>query len=54
VNAALDTTTYERGIKITDKQITALENTQLRRHDFHGDWNYTLTADHTATHPTEP
>jgi len=27
---------------------------QLHRHDFHGDWNYTLTADHTATRPKEP
>ena len=54
VNAALDTTTYERGIKITDKQIAALEATQLHRHEFHGDWNYTLTADHTATRQTAP
>ncbi len=54
VNAALDTTTYERGIKITDKQIAALEATQLHRHKFHGDWNYTLTADPNATRQTEP
>ena len=54
VNAVLDTTTYERGIKITDKQITALEATQLHRHEFHGDWNYTLTADHATTRPTPP
>lgn len=54
VNAVLDTTTYDRGIKITDKQIAALEATQLHRHEFHGDWNYTLTADHTATRPTAP
>jgi hypothetical protein len=54
VNAVLDTTTYDRGIKITDKQIAALETTQLHRHAFHGDWNYTLTADHTATRPTQP
>jgi len=54
VNAVLDTTTYERGIKITDKQIAALEATQLHRHKFHGDWNYTLTADPNATRQTEP
>jgi hypothetical protein len=54
VNAVLDTGTYARGIKITDKQIAALEATQLHRREFHGDWNYTLTADHTATRPTEP
>jgi hypothetical protein len=52
VNAVLDTTTYDRGIKITDKQIAALEATQLHRHKFHGDWNYTLTADRAATRPT--
>src|SRR5512135_2380760 len=41
VNAVLDTTTYDRGIKITDNQIAAaLEATQLHRHEFHGDWNY--------------
>ena len=54
MHAELDTSTYERGIKITDKQIATLEATQLHRHEFHGDWNYTLTADHTTTRPTEP
>lgn len=54
VNAVLDTTAYERGIKITDKQIAALEASHLRRHTFHGDWNYTLTALHTPTRPPEP
>lgn len=54
VNAVLDTTTYGRGIKITDKQIAALETTQLHRHEFHGDWNYTLTANHAATRRKEP
>jgi hypothetical protein len=37
VNAELDTSTYERGIKITNAQIAALEATQLHRHEFHGD-----------------
>ncbi len=54
VNAVLDTTTYGRGIKITDKQIAVLEATQLHRHEFHGDWNYTLTADRNTTRQTEP
>ncbi|VBA51576.1 hypothetical protein LAUMK142_03160 [Mycobacterium pseudokansasii] len=54
VNAVLDTTTYDPGIKTTDKQIAALEATQPHRHQFHGDWNYTLIADHTATRPTTP
>ena len=39
VYSRLDQGTYERGIKITDKQMAALN---LHRHDFHGDWNYTI------------
>jgi hypothetical protein len=39
VKARLDQTYYPRGIKITDKQLTAVP---LRRHDFHGEWNYTV------------
>jgi len=31
----------------------AFEATHLTRHDFHGDWNYTITAttDHHTTRP---
>jgi hypothetical protein len=39
VYSRLDDGTYERGIKITNKQMAALN---LHRHDFHGDWNYTI------------
>jgi Rhodopirellula transposase DDE domain len=39
VQAALDTAPYPKGIKITDAQINALA---ITRHDFHGDWNYTI------------
>jgi hypothetical protein len=39
VQAALDTAPYPKAIKITDAQINALA---LTRHDFHGDWNYTI------------
>ena len=39
VKAGLDQSYYPRGIKITDKQLTAVP---LRRHDFHGEWNYTI------------
>ena len=42
VNAQLDTRTYSKGIKITDQQMDDLEQHALRRHDFHGEWNYTL------------
>ncbi len=39
VQAELDEGDYPKGVKITDQQMAALP---LSRHDFHGDWNYTL------------
>lgn len=33
--AALDTSTYQKGIKISDKDMQALEQRSIRRHDFH-------------------
>jgi hypothetical protein len=39
VRAELDTGIYPAGVKISDEQMAALP---LRRHDWHGDWNYTL------------
>jgi len=39
VKAGLDQSYYPRGIKITGKQLAAVP---LRRHDFHGEWNYTV------------
>ncbi|MFQ5741903.1 MAG: ISAzo13 family transposase, partial [Acidobacteriota bacterium] len=39
VKAVLDTKQYEKGQKIEDKLMKAL---RLKRHTFHGDWNYTL------------
>ena len=39
VHAELDNATYPTGIKISDAQTAALP---ITRHDFHGDWNYTL------------
>ena len=39
VHAVLDTGQYPTGISYSDKDIAALP---LLRHDFHGDWNYTL------------
>jgi Rhodopirellula transposase DDE domain len=49
VNAELDLGTYEKGIKISDQQIRDLETSQLHRHEFHPDWNYTM---HPATADT--
>ena len=42
VHAELDTGRYPTGIKIPDEQMKDLEDRALTRHDFHGDWNYTL------------
>jgi hypothetical protein len=39
VHAELDTGTYQTGIQVSDGQMDALP---LDRHDWHGDWNYTL------------
>ncbi|MFE4518052.1 ISAzo13 family transposase [Kitasatospora sp. NPDC056783] len=49
VEAALDTGTYDTGVKVTDAQIDALP---MHRHRFHGDWNYTLHPAHAQ--PTPP
>ncbi len=39
VHAELDDATYSKGVKISEQQMAALP---LDRHNFHGDWNYTL------------
>ena len=44
IQATLDTNTYEKGIKITDQQMKAFEAAHLQRHDFHGEWNYTVRS----------
>ena len=46
VEAVLDTNEYPAGIKIPDQQMRQLEDTGiLTRHNWHGEWNYTLTPD---------
>ncbi len=47
VAADLDTNTYQRGIKITDKEMKAFEARYLHRHEFHGNWNYTIKPEPT-------
>ena len=43
VHAQLDTASYPTGVKIPDQQMKALEEDgTLTRHDWHGEWNYTL------------
>jgi hypothetical protein len=39
VRCALDESEYQKGRKVTDVEMAALN---LQRHEFHGDWNYTL------------
>jgi len=39
VKSAIDDNYYEKGIKVSDKE---LEQVKLKRHEFHGEWNYTI------------
>jgi transposase len=39
VRSELDTNSYPKGVKVTDAEINALN---LLRHNFHGEWNYTI------------
>jgi hypothetical protein len=39
VHCELDRNSYPKGVKISDKQMKEI---RLDRHDFHGDWNYTI------------
>lgn len=45
VKAALDTTEYATGIKVSDEQMAALK---LTRAEFHGEWNYTIKPTRTS------
>jgi len=40
VNCGLDEKTYEKGIKISDKE---LEELNITRNDLHGEWNYYIS-----------
>ena len=42
VTARLDLGRYPAGAEVSDERMRELEDTVLTRHDFHGDWNYTL------------
>ena len=39
VHSEIDPNTYPAGIKVSDAEIACIN---LQRHDFHGDWNYTI------------
>jgi hypothetical protein len=40
VRCELDPTTYPAGVKISDDELAAVN---IARHDFHGEWNYTIS-----------
>jgi hypothetical protein len=39
INCELDENKYDTGIKITDRQMKMIN---LEKHDFHGEWNYSI------------
>ncbi len=39
IKCEIDTNDYPKGIKISDDE---MENVKMKRHNFHGDWNYTI------------
>ena len=39
IRAEADTNRYETGVKVSDEELATVP---LTRHDFHGDWNYTI------------
>ena len=41
VRAELDTGDYPKGTKITDKELAALP---ITKHEFHGEWNYSVSS----------
>jgi len=51
VRAGLDTNTYPLNIKISKAGVASLP---LHRHDWHGDWNYTLHPTNATNPPSHP
>jgi hypothetical protein len=41
VRAELDQASYPLGVKISDRELAAVP---LRRHDWHGEWNYSIAG----------
>jgi hypothetical protein len=46
VHAELDRGAYPTGVKVSDAELAVVP---LTRHDWHGDWNYTITGPRTRT-----
>jgi hypothetical protein len=47
VHAELDTGSYPRGIKISDREMRQLMARHVTAHEFHGEWNYDICASET-------
>jgi hypothetical protein len=43
VQCEIDPNTYPAGVKVTDAEMDAIN---IHRHEFHGDWNYTISPQH--------
>lgn len=50
VHAELDTSQYTTGVTVSDQQMASLP---IIRHDWHGDWNYTLHPATLVDHPVD-
>ena len=46
VGCDIDPARYRTGIKVSDREMNSLN---LHRHDFHGDWNYTISPRSSAS-----
>jgi hypothetical protein len=46
IDAQLDERHYERGVEVTDEQLTKVN---ITRHSFHGEWNYTVVPSQTKS-----
>ncbi|HCS91878.1 MAG: hypothetical protein N838_12765 [Thiohalocapsa sp. PB-PSB1] len=46
IHAELDASEYPLGRKVTDAE---LANVNIQRHDFHGDWNYSIAPSGNGT-----
>ena len=54
VRAELDDSIYPKGIKIPDDMDALVNSGTLTRHEFHGEWNYSLNPTSQDTPATAP
>jgi hypothetical protein len=52
--AVIDHSRYPTGLEVSDRQMREIEERQLTRHEFHGDWNYSLLAVPRPPAPSPP